>query len=301
MQASPVVSLSTSFTRYSNTNLTEIAARVVEEFTAENETDSEFTFNEDENDENQVNEEDDDDFEFAFVTAGSDQFSPISADEIFYNGQIRPIFPIFNRDLSLNDIEFKYETGCNSEKVSTPPKSNRASLRKLFIEDREIASSFSSSEADDLEGIPPGTYCVWRPRSVEESPTELCTKSNSTGSSSKRWKLRDFLHRSNSDGKETFVFLTTPFKKREEKAEKTRTDTANITTKVTGVSVVEGFPAVRCSKNGKVTGVPVVEGLPAVRCSKNGKDKWKSYLPYRQDLVSFLGTVNGLNQNLQHL
>lgn len=265
MQASPVVSQSPSFTR--TNNLAEIAARVVEKFTAENEIDSEFSFKY-ENHENQVNEYDDDNSDFAFVTAGSDQFSPISADEIFYNGQIRPIF---NRDLLLND------TGCNSEKVSTPRKSNRVSLRKLFIEDREIASSSSSSEVDDLEGITPGTYCVWRPKSAEESPSELCKKSNSTGSSTKRWKLRDFIHRSNSEGKETFVFLTTPFKKREEKTESTRIDSAKITGKVSAV-----------------------EGFPALRYSENGKDKRKSYLPYRQDLVSFLGNVNALNRNLQH-
>ncbi|KAK4375653.1 hypothetical protein RND71_006330 [Anisodus tanguticus] len=181
-----MVSLSSSFTRYSNTNLTEISARVVEEFRVENETQSEYFLNhifeketekkgKDENHENQVNE--DDDFEFAFVTTGSDQFSSISADEIFYN----------------------------------------VPLRKLFIEDREIASS---SEGDDLDGIPPGTYCVWKPRAAEESPTDQrCKKSNSTGSSSKRWKLRDFLHQSNSDSKETFVYLTTPFKKRGESRE----------------------------------------------------------------------------------
>lgn len=266
MQANPVGSPSPSFDR---TYLTEIAARVIEEFTPENEADAEFSFNYNENDENrenQVNEDDDEDFEFAFVTEGSENFSPISADEIFCNGQIRPIF---NRDLFLND------NGCNSEKVSTPRKSNRVSLRKLFIEDREIASSSSSLQADDLEGITPGTYCMWRPKSEEESPYELRKKSNSTGSSSKRWKLRDFIHRSNSDSNETFVFLTAPFKKREEKPESTRIDSAKITGKVTAA-----------------------EGLPPLRCSKNGKDKRKSYLPYRQDLVSFLGNVNGVNRNL---
>ncbi|XP_059302037.1 uncharacterized protein LOC132053969 [Lycium ferocissimum] len=252
-------SLSSSFSCYSNTTLTEIAARVVEEFMAETETEPEFFFNYD---------DDDDDFEFAFVTTGSDNFSPISADEIFDNGQIRPIF---NKNLLLDDVEFKYKTSCNSEKVSTPQKLIRVPLRKLFIEDREFTtSSCSSSEADDLEGIPPGTYCVWRPKAVEESPTdERCKKSNSTGSSSKRWKLRDFLYRSNSDGKKTFVYLT----KKEEKAEKTRTDDS--------VKI-----------NGKVNGVPVGKG--------NGGDKRKSYLPYRRDLIGFFGNVNGLNRNLQY-
>ncbi|TMX03688.1 hypothetical protein EJD97_014865 [Solanum chilense] len=274
MQGTSELSQSPSLAR---TNLKEIASGddVEEEFIAENEIDSEFSFNDNDNNDNHENQvhihddDDEDDFEFAFVTEGSNQFSPISADEIFYNGQIRPIF---NRDLSFNDN--------NSEKVSTPKKtkSNRVSLRKLFNEDRDIASSSSSSEADDLEGISPGTYCLWKPKLAEESPSDqLRKKSNSTGSSSKRWKLRDFTHRSNSEGKDTFVFLTTPFKKREEKTEITRTDSGIITGKV-----------------------PAVEDFPALRCSISGKDKRKSYLPYRQDLLSFLGNANGLNRNLQH-
>ncbi|KAK4370829.1 hypothetical protein RND71_010304 [Anisodus tanguticus] len=112
MQASPMVSLSSSFTRDSNTNLAEIAARVVEEFRAENETDT-----------------------------GSNQFSPISADEIFDNGQIRPIF---NRALLLNGVEFKDETCCNLDKVSTPPKSIRVPLKKLFIVRSRRLRSYSS-------------------------------------------------------------------------------------------------------------------------------------------------------------
>lgn len=275
MQGSPMLSLKSS-TYNSNTNLTEIAARVVKEFKAEDETDSDFFFNHETfscavqilNEKAEVLEKEDngdDDFEFAFVNT-EPEFSPISADEIFYNGQIRPIF---NTDLCSHDVQFK------NEKVSAPTASIRLPLRKLFIAERET----TPSEADDLESIPPGTYCVWRPRAAEDSPTGQCKKSNSTGSSSKRWKLRDFLHRSNSDGKDTFVFLTTPFnKKREEKAEST---TAADSAKIAG----------------KVAGIPVGEGFPAVRCPKHGGDiRRKSYLPYRQDLVGFFSNVNGLNR-----
>ncbi|KAJ8559863.1 hypothetical protein K7X08_003921 [Anisodus acutangulus] len=224
MQASPMVSTSSSFTRYSNTNLTEISARVVEEFRAENETQSGYFLNhifeketekkgKDENHENQVNE--DDDFEFAFVTTGSDQFSSISADEIFYNGQIRPINTMLKKLTDLTQLQKLHQT--TTLQVSITPKSIQVPLRKLFIEDREIASS---SEGDDLDGIPPGTYCVWKPRAAEESLTDQrCKKSNSTGSSSKRWKLRDFLHRSNIDGKETRVFDDSVQKERRESRE----------------------------------------------------------------------------------
>ncbi|WKA05771.1 hypothetical protein VitviT2T_023716 [Vitis vinifera] len=74
-----------------------------------------------------------------------------------------------------------------------------------------------TSKADELEGVPPGTYCVWKPKAAE-SPPGRCRKNNSTGSS-KRWKFYDFLHWSNNDGKDTFVFLT-PRSNMKKKAEK---------------------------------------------------------------------------------
>ncbi|KAL0377424.1 UNVERIFIED_CONTAM: hypothetical protein Sradi_3047900 [Sesamum radiatum] len=114
----------------------------------------------------------DEDFEFALVR----QEREVLAEEFFYDGQIGPVFP-------------------------------------LFIEDREDhepdnPSSCSSSEADEMENIPAGTYCVWRPKAAEQPSPSRCNKSKSTGSGSKRWKIRDLLRRSNSDGKDSFVFLT---------------------------------------------------------------------------------------------
>nr|GMC48289.1 uncharacterized protein LOC109149171 [Ipomoea batatas] len=138
-----------------NSSLADIAARVVEEFRAENEND---------------------DDEFLYVGDLDAELSLIStADQIFYNGQIRPVFPIFNPNY------WESATGtssmCNSslsssgdeqqqQKVSTPPQTMiRLPLRKLLLsEDQETPSSCSSSEADELEGIPEGMYCVWRPK-----------------------------------------------------------------------------------------------------------------------------------------
>ena len=82
----------------------------------------------------------------------------------------------------------------------------------FLIEERGM-----TSKADELEGVPPGTYCVWKPKAAE-SPPGRCRKNNSTGSS-KRWKFYDFLHWSNNDGKDTFVFLT-PRSNMKKKAEK---------------------------------------------------------------------------------
>ncbi|XP_031106037.1 uncharacterized protein LOC116010679 [Ipomoea triloba] len=257
IQARPVLLLTSPSTdRCSDNNLVEIAERVVEEFRAEQgEAGSEFsdgddTFSgmesdetlvsgeasedgvgvEEEEEEKSSDVEEDFEFEFAFAPRET-AFSPISADEVFCNGQIRPIFPVHKRNLLIGEEEF-LNGNCNSVAVSnygvdqrissTPqPVKPRLPLRKLFTEERETLSSCSSSEADELDGVPAETYCVWRPKPADDqlSPGR-CKKSNSTGSgsgSSKRWKFRDLLYRSNSDGKDAFVFLTSTFKNRVDK------------------------------------------------------------------------------------
>lgn len=297
MQARRESSQSPSFNSYSNKNLAEIADRVVQEFRAENGTEDDFFVDDNgdlscfdsvrrlnEKDDEQGNE-DDEEFEFSFVKES--EISPVAADEIFYNGQIRPVYPLFNRDL-LSDFMNGSSTNSNStsEEVSARPKSIRLPLRKLFLEEeREANSSCSSSEADDLEGIPEGTYCVWRPK-PEEKSNGSCKKSSSTGSNSKRWKFRDLLYRSNSDGKDTFVFLTPSFKRKEHKAEKPPPPPTDNASKVTA----------------KSKGVPVADSSPATHYVKNGGvEKRKTYLPYRQDLVGFFANMNGTSRNLQPL
>ncbi|XP_020704099.1 uncharacterized protein LOC110115250 [Dendrobium catenatum] len=140
------------------------------------------------------NDDEDDDFEFAFVVRDPDTDSLITADEIFYNGQIRPVYPIFNRELLLDGAE-----------------ALRQPLLRLMKEERETEiSQPASSSSDEFTGISPETYCVWKPKS-----TEQCRKSVSTGSAL-RWRIRDLvIRRSHSDGKEKFVFLETDDKKKE--------------------------------------------------------------------------------------
>ncbi|KAL9668015.1 hypothetical protein QQ045_002386 [Rhodiola kirilowii] len=130
-------------------------------------------------------EEDEYDFEFSSFR-----------DEMFPEGEIGEVFPIFDGELVFNGV------GVGEEKVemSNTVEAKSLTLRKLFIdEDRE---SSSSSEADELDGVEPGSYCVWKPMSPAKESPGRCKKSKSTGSGLKRWKLRDLLvRRSNSDGK----------------------------------------------------------------------------------------------------
>ncbi|GER36871.1 hypothetical protein STAS_13252 [Striga asiatica] len=183
----------------------------------------------------------DDDFEFSLVHQDG---------EVPIDGQIRTVFPVFNRDL-LDSSE---------SSVAVP-------LSRLFIEeDREpdCPPSCSSSEADELENVPAGTYCVWRPKMLSQ-----CRKSKSTGSASRRWKFRDLLRRSKSDGMGSFVFLT-PNRNKEGKA----------------VRSADHRPPASASASAHE---PFYVRNKAV---KEGNKK-KSYLPYRQELVGFFANVSG--------
>ncbi|CAK9162797.1 unnamed protein product [Ilex paraguariensis] len=272
------LSLCPSFTSYSSDRFAEIAARVSEEFSQ----DSEFGEDEEQPVETSHdfsdNDDGDDDFEFALVAGDPDAL----ADEIFYGGQIRGVFPIFNRHLIENDTED------HQIKPLDEVSRIRIPLKNLFVREREDElepPSSSSSEADELESVPPGTFCVWRPKVVESSPSR-CKKSNSTGSSSKGWKIRDLIRRSNSDGKDSFVFLTP--KNTEEKPGKSK-KIENPKEKKTPGEIV------KVTGKSKAAASAHEAFYVRNRALKEG-NKRKSYLPYRPDLVGFFVNGNGLGR-----
>lgn len=206
----------------------------------------------------------DDDFEFSLVSEDKE----FSAEEFAYDGQIGSFFPVFNRDLLRRNDGDDRPLGT---KINVP-------LGKLLFgdDDGDNPGSCSSSEAEELENIPAGTYCVWRPKAADQPSPSRCKKSRSTGSTSKRWKFSDLLRRSNSEGKDSFVFLTP--KNREEKV------------------------AVEVPKKGKGKGVDGAGSKPLARSAHEALyvrnrtiregDKKKSYLPYRQDLLGFFVNSN---------
>lgn len=231
-------------------------------------------------------------------------------DEMVLDCPISPVFPIFNHDL----LKKSDGTEVNELNHGNAP-TIKISLQKLIIDDRERERdldrdppSSSSSETDELDGIPPGTYCVWTPKSVQAAERVKCKKSKSTGSgsgsgssSSRRWRLRNLLPRSNSEGgKNLFVFLTPSSKsestrKKEEKSEKLGEDAKG------KKSCSEAKAVVRHSK---IKGGSVEKGSSAHelfyvrnRMLKQG-DKRRSYLPYRQDLVGFWANLNTVSKAL---
>ncbi|RZB55998.1 hypothetical protein D0Y65_045305 [Glycine soja] len=123
----------------------------------------------------------DDDFEFSFVPRHTDS-SPVSADDIFYNGQIRPIYPLFHQNAVVH-------ASATTETAPHEPRRRRLPLRTLMFEEEEERETVKIDSSNELYGVAEGTYCVWTPP---------CKKV------SKRWKIRDFLlPRSHSDGKRT--------------------------------------------------------------------------------------------------
>lgn len=224
----------------------------------------------------QLHDAREEDEEFSFACANPDG-SPVSADDAFYNGQIRPMYPLFNRDLLFAD---------DSETTTDRPPSLRPPLRKVFVENRE---SESESESE-LEGaVEEGTYCEWSP-----APPELGNKSNSTGFS-KLWRFRDLMmHRSSSDGKDAFVFLNNPSTTKSSKNKQPHKPQTETRTRRSSTS--EGEPVPKHARPQTLSSAH--ERLYVTSRAKKEVDRRRSYLPYRQDLVGFFTNVNGFTKNV---
>ncbi|TQD78094.1 hypothetical protein C1H46_036366 [Malus baccata] len=229
--------------------------------------------------------ENEDDFSFAPTKADG---SPISADDIFQNGQIRPVFPIFNRDLLFAEADDGDASRARAASSATSSSSLRPPLKKLFFEERDTQSS-SASELDELQGVSEGTYCEWSRKPMEAAP-ELRNKSNSTGSS-KLWRVRDLNLRSNSDGKDAFVFLNPKSAASQKPSQESAAD---------GKSSAEIQKTAEKVKR-KAKKVETVSSAHEKHYVKNREkkegDKRRSYLPYRP-LVGFFTNVNVLSRNV---
>ncbi|KAL0924545.1 hypothetical protein M5K25_005383 [Dendrobium thyrsiflorum] len=216
-----------------------------------------------------VDDNDDDNFEFAFMVGNQETHPSITADEIFSEGRIRPIYPVFNRDLLLaDDVE----------------KSCRQPLLQLLIEDRDASISHASSSlGHDLEGIPTASYCVWKPGSAQSPGT--VPKSSSTGSSRRR-RIRDFVvGRSHSDGKEKFMFLAAEEKKSIEK--EMTADEGKRKGKEKKATELDLLTAHRIFYGKSGNGSTARSGYATGR---------KSYLPYKPEIVGFFARVNGISR-----
>ncbi|ESQ34415.1 hypothetical protein EUTSA_v10008273mg [Eutrema salsugineum] len=240
-----------------------------------------------EEEEEDEEEEEGEEFSFACVNA---QGSPITADEAFEDGQIRPVFPLFNRDLL-----FHYE----NDGVSMTDNDNnnhalRPRLRKLFVEDRD---GDGNKKAADSELEPLGAYCSWSGGTVEETSPETCRKSNSTGFS-KLWRFRDLVSRSNSDGRDAFVFLNSNVG---DKTQSSSSSAAKLTREDDKKATEENKTTKTKKGKEKTTSLEkktksAHEKLYMRNRALKQEGKHRSYLPYKQ--VGFFTNVNGLSRNI---
>ncbi|KAL1550838.1 hypothetical protein AAHA92_18753 [Salvia divinorum] len=210
--------------------------------------------------------------EFSFMCGGANT-SPIAAEDAFVNGQIKPIFPLFSRDLLFYGDD---PAALRDNLPMRPPV-------KVFVE----TAGGTPSAAENERAA--GPSCDWSDRKAVEASPEVCKKSNSTGFS-KIWRFKDLLGRSNSDGRDAFVFLNNghappsaavPAAKGEEKKE--------AAVKVSG----------KAKKGGKVKTAPLSAHEVYLKSKAKGEERRRSYLPYRPELMGFFTNVNGgLSKNV---
>lgn len=213
-------SFSPSFSSYANDGLVETAERVRLECSGE--------YNNDDGDDG-----------FEFVNIRSDYEAEAS-----FPGDCDLVFPVFNQAVISK----------TSDESSRPAVKTR--LRDLFLrDDREDSSSSSSSDEEkELDGVSSEIYCPWTP---EKSSKGVWRKSKSTGSSSsssRRWRIRDLLKRSYSEGKQSLSFLNSKSRNRVEEAS---------------------------TKKEKVSS-SAHEKFYLKKKAKKEEEKRKSYLPYKQ-------------------
>jgi len=159
----------------------------------------------------EVGDEDDDGFSFPAP--------PLAADAC-----IVPVYPIFGRPPSPPPPA----AGAGEDEPGTATV--RVPLGRLLLEEREFRAlqrdarsesarawqddddgdGASAGADEELEGVPPESYCLWAPGGGQAPPSpRRCRKSGSTGSVLRWRRISDRLvGRSHSDGKEKFVFLT---------------------------------------------------------------------------------------------
>ncbi|KAL3644518.1 hypothetical protein CASFOL_009698 [Castilleja foliolosa] len=212
-------------------------------------------------DDDDVMENEEDEFSF---NCGELSTSSIAAEDVFINGQMKPVFPLFNRVLSFSGEDlFSLQ-----ENLPTKPP-----VKNIFVETNVQATTSSGSGGDEIVG----PYCEWSSRkTVEASSDQVCKKSNSTGFS-KIFRIRERVGRSNSDGKDAFVFLNNGGGHAAAPAEE---------------------KAVKIKKSSKTTSLSAHEVYLRSKAQSDERLR-RSYLPYRPDLVGFFTNVNvGLTKNV---
>ncbi|KZT76469.1 hypothetical protein F511_46506, partial [Dorcoceras hygrometricum] len=175
----------------------------------------------------------------------------------------RTFFPLFNQDLLLS--------GDGTASLRLESLQSMPPVMKVFVETKDSGEMASSSARDDEIF---GPCCEWSNRKAVEMSPVTCKKSNSTGFS-KLWRFKELMGRSNSDGRDTFVFLNN------------------------GTAVEENVTAVKVKKGRKTKTTPLSSHEVYLKSKAKDEGKRRSYLPYRPELMGFFTNANsGLSKNV---
>ncbi|XP_057811916.1 uncharacterized protein LOC131026164 [Salvia miltiorrhiza] len=229
----------------------------------------EFQFTENNSDEEEEEVDEEEEEEFSFVSVGEDGAAAIAAEDAFSGGRIKAAaFPLFDQSLL-----FAGDGEPPEDLPMRPP------VKKVFVE----TSGGAPAAAD--ENIA-GPYCEWSSRkAVEAAPAaEACKKSNSTGFS-KIWRLKEITCRSNSDGRDAFVFLNGGHAPPHAAAEKAAPPPVERTSPPP--------PAVKGAKKGGKGKAAVSPHEVYLRSKAKEEERRRSYLPYRPELMGFFTNING--------
>ncbi|GFP88035.1 hypothetical protein PHJA_000947200 [Phtheirospermum japonicum] len=166
-------------------------------------------------------------------------------------------------------------------------------VNKVFVETSEETGPVKSSSQGNA-GVC-GPRCEWSDRkAVEVSPPspEICKKSNSTGFS-KIWRFKDLLGRSNSDGRDTFVFLNNGH------APPSSSAVEQPVTAVAKGDEKKGLKEKVKGKGKKAKTVSLSAHEVYLKSKATKEERRRSYLPYRPELMGFFTNVNGgLSKNV---
>ncbi|KAL8533630.1 hypothetical protein ACS0TY_009868 [Phlomoides rotata] len=214
-------------------------------------------------DEEEDDEEEEEEEEFSFMVGGANS-SPIAAEDAFINGQLRSIFPLFNRDLLFSGED-------SDDLLDNLPM--RPPVKKIFVETGEGYGEMTSSVAESEQ-------VEWTDGKAVEAAPEICKKSNSTGFS-KIWRFKELLGRSNSDGRDTFVFLN------------------NAHAPAASVVAVKNETKAKVKKGTKGKTASLSAHEVYLRSKAKAEGRRRTYLPYRPELMGFFTNVNGgLSKNV---
>ncbi|KAK8914522.1 hypothetical protein KSP39_PZI023603 [Platanthera zijinensis] len=243
--------------------------------------------------------EENDDFEFTFsIESESGLFLDVTADEIFNNGRLLPVYPLFQRDLMDNngtlgeDEEEKLAEGVSrlALKYETRDERSRSEASALSVSPREEDPERHRRLASE--------NLVWESKSAPQSPNRW-RKSSSTGSEgARKWKLRDLVvGRSRSDGKERFVVIPPSEKEKKSlrnlnclaKSAPTGAEKKNKSGKTKG----DGLKEMDIVTAHRIYYGRVGSGVGPTATSGTSR---RSFLPYRQELLG--GIFGSTKHNL---